>query len=152
VDLSTAPTSSEGDSDYDPDIDDIAYVICGDTDHGDKMLMCDEKGCNMGYDLGCLDPPLHCVPALHWYCPPCNSRRMLSRAEADADAPSGTEDSSDNDLSGKEAKQADILMDTPVLEYLHNRVINPDPALTARENVNRQRRIINRARKFSFIK
>lgn len=43
--------------------------ICGRCDREDRMLLCD--GCDLGYHLECLEPPLVEVPAGVWYCPEC---------------------------------------------------------------------------------
>lgn len=51
--------------------DDEACQVCGRTDGEATMLICD--GCNEGYHLACLQPPLSAVPAGVWVCPNCNS-------------------------------------------------------------------------------
>ncbi|KAJ1969572.1 hypothetical protein IWQ62_000535 [Dispira parvispora] len=43
--------------------------ICRRGDHGDQMLLCD--GCDNGFHLFCLDPPLKKVPNNDWYCTQC---------------------------------------------------------------------------------
>lgn len=43
--------------------------VCGRCDGEDRMLLCD--GCDLGYHLECLDPPLEQVPPGVWYCPDC---------------------------------------------------------------------------------
>ena len=51
--------------------DDAACVVCGDTERGDEMLLCD--GCNEAgaHHLDCLDPPLKGLPEGPWLCPQC---------------------------------------------------------------------------------
>lgn len=45
--------------------------ICGSTDNEDRMLLCD--GCNLGFHVYCLNPPLESVPADdYWYCNECD--------------------------------------------------------------------------------
>lgn len=43
--------------------------VCGLSDREERMLLCD--GCDLGYHLECLDPPLVEVPVDEWYCPEC---------------------------------------------------------------------------------
>ncbi|KAJ3826753.1 jumonji superfamily protein [Lentinula raphanica] len=45
--------------------------ICGKTNRADKMLLCD--GCEGGFHMFCLDPPLDSVPKSNWYCYSCLS-------------------------------------------------------------------------------
>lgn len=44
--------------------------ICGNSDREDRMLLCD--GCDLGYHMECLDPPLSHVPLDNWYCSECD--------------------------------------------------------------------------------
>ncbi|KAJ3931969.1 MAG: jumonji superfamily protein [Lentinula lateritia] len=47
--------------------------ICGKKNRGEQMLLCD--GCDCGFHIFCLDPPLECLPkSEHWYCYSCLSR------------------------------------------------------------------------------
>jgi PHD and RING finger domain-containing protein 1 len=43
--------------------------VCGQCNREDRLLLCD--GCDLGYHLECLDPPLHAVPVEEWLCPDC---------------------------------------------------------------------------------
>ena len=43
--------------------------VCGECDREDRMLLCD--GCDLGYHLECLDPPMETVPLDEWFCPDC---------------------------------------------------------------------------------
>lgn len=53
--------------------------VCESCDREDRMLLCD--GCDSGYHLECLDPPIDEVPLEeHWYCPEC-SRNTQNDAE-----------------------------------------------------------------------
>ncbi|KAJ8087034.1 hypothetical protein PM082_005859 [Marasmius tenuissimus] len=45
--------------------------ICGKMNHGEKMLLCD--GCDCGFHMFCLNPPLLDVPKEQWFCYPCLS-------------------------------------------------------------------------------
>ena len=57
-----------GEEDEDSE-DDTACEICGGTDDGDKMILCDD--CDKGYHLHCLNPPLESVPEGDWRCGSC---------------------------------------------------------------------------------
>lgn len=35
------------------------------------MLLCDNPGCDRGYHMFCLEPPLEKAPLAFWYCPDC---------------------------------------------------------------------------------
>ena len=50
---------------------DAACAVCArdDDEAGNDMLLCD--GCDAGYHLRCLDPPLSRVPRKEWLCPEC---------------------------------------------------------------------------------
>lgn len=49
---------------------DQACQVCGSTEANRlRMLLCD--GCDEGYHLKCLSPPLTSVPAGDWFCPQC---------------------------------------------------------------------------------
>ena len=41
--------------------------VCRRMDSQDTMLLCD--GCNLGYHMECLTPPMLEVPMGEWYCP-----------------------------------------------------------------------------------
>ncbi|KAJ4479141.1 jumonji superfamily protein [Lentinula aciculospora] len=46
--------------------------ICGKKNRGEQMLLCD--GCDCGFHMFCLDPPLESIPkSEHWYCYLCLS-------------------------------------------------------------------------------
>lgn len=46
--------------------------VCGGYDREDRMLLCD--GCDQGYHMDCLTPPVEYVPIDEWYCPACSSQ------------------------------------------------------------------------------
>ncbi|XP_054826530.1 PHD and RING finger domain-containing protein 1 isoform X2 [Eublepharis macularius] len=54
--------------------------VCGRSDREDRLLLCD--GCDAGYHMECLNPPLSEVPVDEWFCPPCAPANM---APADTD-------------------------------------------------------------------
>ena len=43
--------------------------VCGRDDDAKQMLLCD--GCEEGYHIFCLDPPLNSIPKVDWYCAKC---------------------------------------------------------------------------------
>ena len=49
--------------------DDIACEVCGDAADGAGMLLCD--GCDLGFHMRCLSPPLAAIPAGSWHCRAC---------------------------------------------------------------------------------
>lgn len=49
--------------------------ICGSTDNEDRMLLCD--GCDLGFHLYCISPPLDSVPVGYWYCNDCDDRESV---------------------------------------------------------------------------
>ncbi|XP_045436995.1 PHD and RING finger domain-containing protein 1 isoform X5 [Pipistrellus kuhlii] len=54
------------------DEDDPTFCeVCGRSDREDRLLLCD--GCDAGYHMECLDPPLQEVPVDEWFCPGCAS-------------------------------------------------------------------------------
>lgn len=53
--------------------------VCHQSDREDRMLLCD--GCDSGYHLECLTPPMNEVPMEEWYCPEC-SQNTQNDAEA----------------------------------------------------------------------
>ncbi|XP_071617668.1 PHD and RING finger domain-containing protein 1 isoform X2 [Heliangelus exortis] len=55
--------------------------VCGRSDREDRLLLCD--GCDAGYHMECLNPPLSEVPVDEWFCPGCAP--MGGSAAADTD-------------------------------------------------------------------
>nr|XP_035119792.2 PHD and RING finger domain-containing protein 1 isoform X2 [Callithrix jacchus] len=50
--------------------------VCGRSDREDRLLLCD--GCDAGYHMECLDPPLQEVPVDEWFCPECATPGILA--------------------------------------------------------------------------
>lgn len=61
--------------------------ICGRCDHEDRLLLCD--GCDLGYHLECLDPPLENVPINEWFCPDCQAVNNTATAAQVVDIEDG---------------------------------------------------------------
>lgn len=56
--------------------------VCGRSDREDRLLLCD--GCDAGYHMECLEPPLQEVPVDEWFCPECAiSEAAAPTADAD---------------------------------------------------------------------
>jgi PHD and RING finger domain-containing protein 1 len=49
--------------------------VCGLSDREDRMLLCD--GCDLGYHLECLNPPLMEIPAGAWFCNDCTPEDLV---------------------------------------------------------------------------
>ncbi|KAM6074444.1 PHD and RING finger domain-containing protein 1 isoform 2-T4 [Chlamydotis macqueenii] len=53
--------------------------VCGRSDREDRLLLCD--GCDAGYHMECLNPPLSEVPVDEWFCPACAPMDMSATAD-----------------------------------------------------------------------
>ncbi|KAF4010065.1 hypothetical protein G4228_001286 [Cervus hanglu yarkandensis] len=63
----------------DEDEDPTFCEVCGRSDREDRLLLCD--GCDAGYHMECLDPPLQEVPVDEWFCPECAAPGAASAAD-----------------------------------------------------------------------
>ncbi|NWW51410.1 PHRF1 protein, partial [Pedionomus torquatus] len=55
--------------------------VCGRSDREDRLLLCD--GCDAGYHMECLNPPLSEVPVDEWFCPACAPMGVSTAADTD---------------------------------------------------------------------
>ncbi|KFW95450.1 PHD and RING finger domain-containing protein 1, partial [Phalacrocorax carbo] len=55
--------------------------VCGRSDREDRLLLCD--GCDAGYHMECLNPPLSEVPVDEWFCPACAPISVSVAADTD---------------------------------------------------------------------
>ncbi|XP_066557176.1 PHD and RING finger domain-containing protein 1 isoform X2 [Amia ocellicauda] len=55
--------------------------VCGRSDREDRLLLCD--GCDAGYHMECLNPPLDAVPVEEWFCPECVANQPARAASAE---------------------------------------------------------------------
>ena len=69
-------------------VENMPCSVCGDPSQSARMLMCD--GCNSGWHLQCLTPPLTAVPRGLWFCPACHLLDPEIPATAPAPAPATT--------------------------------------------------------------
>ncbi|XP_070828463.1 PHD and RING finger domain-containing protein 1 [Chaetodon trifascialis] len=63
------------------DLEQTSCEVCGDSDREDRLLLCD--GCDAGYHMECLTPPLDSVPVEEWFCPECEANNHHSRGSAE---------------------------------------------------------------------
>lgn len=47
-------------------IERIMCMVCHQRNQEETMLLCD--GCDHGYHMACLSPPLNAMPSGRWYC------------------------------------------------------------------------------------
>ncbi|NXI47162.1 PHRF1 protein, partial [Galbula dea] len=55
--------------------------VCGRSDREDRLLLCD--GCDAGYHMECLNPPLSEVPVDEWFCPACAPMGVSAAGDTD---------------------------------------------------------------------
>uniref|UniRef100_A0A1A8S1Q4 PHD and ring finger domains 1 n=1 Tax=Nothobranchius rachovii TaxID=451742 RepID=A0A1A8S1Q4_9TELE len=63
------------------DLEQTNCEVCGGSDREDRLLLCD--GCDAGYHMECLTPPLDSVPVEEWFCPECEANNRHSRGSAE---------------------------------------------------------------------
>jgi hypothetical protein len=80
--------------------DDTACEVCESAEEAASMLLCD--GCDNGYHLACLQPPLAAVPEGEWRCPDCRSEGAAGGAGR-----GGAPASSSSSSSSSSAEAAD---------------------------------------------
>jgi remodeling and spacing factor 1 len=57
------------DDDDDEEEEEIQCVVCDSPRDAQHMLLCD--GCDDGYHMACLHPPLEAIPEGDWFCEEC---------------------------------------------------------------------------------
>ncbi|XP_009994743.1 PREDICTED: PHD and RING finger domain-containing protein 1 [Chaetura pelagica] len=99
--------------------------VCGRSDREDRLLLCD--GCDAGYHMECLNPPLSEVPVDEWFCPAC--------------APTGVSTAADTHHVSEEAPVADVIPTTSRLRpHVRTRAIaRTRQSERVRATVNRNR-------------
>ncbi|KAM8861838.1 uncharacterized protein phrf1 isoform 1-T2 [Synchiropus picturatus] len=63
------------------DLEQTNCEVCGTSDREDRLLLCD--GCDAGYHMECLTPPLDAVPIEEWFCPECVANNLHQRGSAE---------------------------------------------------------------------
>ncbi|NXY02911.1 PHRF1 protein, partial [Pteruthius melanotis] len=79
--LKKIPVENTKPQDTDGEDDPTFCEVCGRSDREDRLLLCD--GCDAGYHMECLDPPLSEVPVDEWFCPACGPMDANGAADAD---------------------------------------------------------------------
>ncbi|XP_023967195.2 PHD and RING finger domain-containing protein 1 isoform X1 [Chrysemys picta bellii] len=81
--LKKIPVENTKPQDGDSGEDDPTFCeVCGRSDREDRLLLCD--GCDAGYHMECLNPPLSEVPVDEWFCPACApANAAVAAAETD---------------------------------------------------------------------
>lgn len=64
-------------------LDSVACCYCGLGVDDDKILLCDKDGCEKGYHIYCLNPPLSRIPEGDWYCPDHSKTRVISKGKSE---------------------------------------------------------------------
>ncbi|XP_054632559.1 PHD and RING finger domain-containing protein 1 isoform X2 [Dunckerocampus dactyliophorus] len=73
------PVMGNEDVIVDLDLDQTNCEVCQGSDREDRLLLCD--GCDAGYHMECLTPPLDTVPVEEWFCPECVANSNNSEQE-----------------------------------------------------------------------
>lgn len=95
--------------------------ICRRNKDDESLLLCD--GCNAGFHLYCLRPPLHSIPRGDWFCASCKPQTSRSKATTAASTsrqrrdrcgrdevsePSDSEESRNSATSGSEGESCSL--------------------------------------------
>ncbi|KAM4572837.1 uncharacterized protein phrf1 isoform 2-T2 [Odontesthes bonariensis] len=75
------PVKAGQEETVDFDLEQTNCEVCGGSDREDRLLLCD--GCDAGYHMECLTPPLDSVPVEEWFCPGCEANGRHSRGLAE---------------------------------------------------------------------
>ncbi|KAJ6664956.1 hypothetical protein lerEdw1_005187, partial [Lerista edwardsae] len=67
--LKKVPVENTQSQEEEVEADPTFCEVCGRSDREDRLLLCD--GCDEGYHMECLNPPLSEVPVAEWFCPRC---------------------------------------------------------------------------------
>uniref|UniRef100_A0A8C8DF33 PHD and RING finger domain-containing protein 1 n=1 Tax=Oryzias sinensis TaxID=183150 RepID=A0A8C8DF33_9TELE len=70
------PAQKSQEDAVDLDLEQTNCEVCGGSDREDRLLLCD--GCDAGYHMECLTPPLDSVPVEEWFCPECEATNQSS--------------------------------------------------------------------------
>uniref|UniRef100_K7G908 PHD and ring finger domains 1 n=1 Tax=Pelodiscus sinensis TaxID=13735 RepID=K7G908_PELSI len=82
--LKKIPVENTKVQDGDSGEDDPTFCeVCGRSDREDRLLLCD--GCDAGYHMECLNPPLSEVPVDEWFCPACAPANAAAVVATDTD-------------------------------------------------------------------
>ncbi|XP_075993213.1 uncharacterized protein phrf1 isoform X2 [Genypterus blacodes] len=112
----------------DLDLEQTNCEVCGGSDREDRLLLCD--GCDAGYHMECLTPPLNAVPVEEWFCPECEANNRQSRGSAE-------------DISESESHSSSF---RPVASHSRPRTAGPTRAIARTQQSERVRANVNRHR------
>ncbi|XP_042740438.1 PHD and RING finger domain-containing protein 1 isoform X2 [Lagopus leucura] len=79
--LKKIPVENTKTQDSEGEDDPTFCEVCGRSDREDRLLLCD--GCDAGYHMECLNPPLSEVPVDEWFCPACVPMGVDASADTD---------------------------------------------------------------------
>lgn len=99
--------------------------VCNYCDREERLLLCD--GCDLGYHLECLDPPLTHVPLEEWFCPACVAAEVpsvvLSRQQSnEVRAPPSRGGRSRSQSSSRQSRQPRLIPRTGATERIRARI------------------------------
>ncbi|XP_030646534.1 PHD and RING finger domain-containing protein 1 [Chanos chanos] len=77
------PVKAGQEEQVDIDLEQTSCEVCGGSDREDRLLLCD--GCDAGYHMECLTPPLDSVPVEEWFCPECAANNRNTGVGSGAD-------------------------------------------------------------------
>ncbi|KAM9754941.1 uncharacterized protein phrf1 isoform 2-T2 [Menidia menidia] len=122
------PAKASQEETVDLDLEQTNCEVCGGSDREDRLLLCD--GCDAGYHMECLTPPLDSVPVEEWFCPECEAHGRHSRGSAE------------------ELSDADSLPSTarPATSQSRPRAAGPTRAIARTQQSERVRANVNRHR------
>lgn len=61
----------------------IVCIVCAQTDNENKLIICD--GCDTGYHIYCVQPPLKRVPKIEWFCVQCDPSKFCNICKGEED-------------------------------------------------------------------
>lgn len=126
-----------------PEADNPTYCeVCHECDREERLLLCD--GCDLGYHLECLDPPLVQVPVEEWFCPVCASANIPSMQVSVQPVPQEGESSSTRRRRIRQQSSSQrprLIPRTRATERVRERVIRKRREKRKRRRQSRKRRI-----------
>ncbi|KAK8381998.1 hypothetical protein O3P69_015177 [Scylla paramamosain] len=124
-----------------PETDNPTYCeVCHECDREERLLLCD--GCDLGYHLECLDPPLDQVPVEEWFCPGCTSADLPSTVRA-RQTPQG-ESSTSRERPRRQPSSSQrprLIPRTRATERVRDRIIRKRREKRKKRRLNRKRKI-----------
>lgn len=118
----------------DGDLETTHCEICGSDQREDVMLLCD--GCDKGFHMYCLDPPLEVVPIENWYCQQCDAENDVSEESSDEEVDQEADVDELNDLRDEIQRE---LGDLPITRL---RIREPQPQIVRTQQSERIRNAI----------